>query len=186
MQHAVTALILSLSAACFSVSTAQAQPQTLPAVAPIAALDVPRYMGTWYEIAKFPNRFQAKCVANTRARYLAQTSATVQVLNSCDTADGSTIDALGLAKQIGDPTSPKLQVRFAPAWLGWLPMVWGDYWVIDLDVDYQLAAVSDSKREFLWILSRTPQVPAKTYDALLARLKAQHFDVVKLERTSQH
>jgi apolipoprotein D and lipocalin family protein len=175
-----------LQLASFKV-TAQtdATPATLPAVATIAALDVPRYMGTWHEIAKFPNRFQAKCVANTRARYLAQTDGSVQVLNSCITADGSTIDALGLAKQVGPATSPKLQVRFAPAWLSWLPMVWGDYWVIDLDADYQLAAVSDAKREYLWVLSRTPQVNAKAYDALLERLKAQHFDVKKLEPTPQ-
>ena len=185
MRHTVIAI--SLYAACFATQTAQAQTQmqALPAVTTIASLDVPRYMGTWYEIAKFPNRFQAKCVANTRARYLAQTNTTVQVLNSCETADGSIIDALGLAKQVGGETSPKLEVRFAPAWLSWLPMVWGDYWVIDLDADYQLAAVSDSQREFLWVLSRTPQVSAKAYDALLERLKAQHFDVSKLERTPQ-
>ena len=161
-----------------------AAPAALPPVATIAALDVPRYMGTWYEIAKFPNRFQAKCIANTRAQYLAQTDGSVQVLNSCTTADG-TIDALGLAKQVGAANSPKLQVRFAPAWLSWLPQVWGDYWVIDLDADYQLAAVSDAKREYLWVLSRTPQVNTKAYDALIDRLKAQHFDVQKLERSVQ-
>ena len=162
-----------------------ATPAPLPPVSTIATLDVPRYMGTWYEIAKFPNRFQAKCVANTRARYLAQTDGSVQVLNSCVTADGSTIDALGRAIQVGATTSPKLQVRFAPAWLSWLPQVWGDYWVIDLDADYQLAAVSDSKREYLWVLSRTPQLNDKAYGALIERLKAQYFEVQKLERTVQ-
>jgi apolipoprotein D and lipocalin family protein len=162
-----------------------ATPANLPSVRTIAALDVPRYMGTWYEIAKFPNRFQTKCAANTRAQYLAQADGSVQVLNSCVTADGSTIDALGKAHQVGPATSPKLQVRFAPAWLSWLSAVWGDYWVIDLDADYQLAAVSDASREYLWVLSRTPQVNAKAYDALLDRLKAQHFDVQKLERTPQ-
>ena len=162
-----------------------ATPAPLPPVSTIATLDVPRYMGTWYEVAKFPNRFQAKCVANTRARYLAQTDGSVQVLNSCVTADGSTIDALGRAIQVGATTSPKLQVRFAPAWLSWLPQVWGDYWVIDLDADYQLAAVSDSKREYLWVLSRTPQVNDKAYGALIERIKAQHFEVQKLERTVQ-
>jgi apolipoprotein D and lipocalin family protein len=178
---AATLQLASLKAAAQTAAT----PATLSAVATIAALDVPRYMGTWYEIAKFPNRFQAKCVANTRAQYLAQTDGSLQVLNSCTTADGSTIDALGKAIQVGAATSPKLQVRFAPAWLSWLPMVWGDYWVIDLDADYQLAAVSDAKREYLWVLSRTPQVNAKAYDALLDRLKAQHFDVKKLEPTPQ-
>lgn len=160
-------------------------PSALPAVTTIAALDVTRYMGTWYEIAKFPNRFQAKCVANTRAHYVAQTDGSVQVLNSCTTTDGSATEALGKALQVGPSTSPKLQVRFAPAWLSWLPMVWGDYWVIDLDSDYQLAAVSDAKREYLWVLSRTPQVNPKAYDALVTRLQAQHFDVQKLDRTPQ-
>jgi apolipoprotein D and lipocalin family protein len=183
-------LWLSASLALASLHTLHASAQTaaapaaLPPVVTIAALDVPRYMGTWYEIAKFPNRFQAKCIANTRAQYLAQTDGSVQVLNSCTTADG-TIDALGLAKQVGTANSPKLQVRFAPAWLSWLPQVWGDYWVIDLDTDYQLAAVSDAKREYLWVLSRTPQVNTKAYDALIDRLKAQHFDVQKLERSVQ-
>ena len=176
-----TLQLASLKVAAQTIAT----PAALPPVATILTLDVPRYMGTWYEIAKFPNRFQAKCTANTRAQYLAQTDGSVQVLNSCATADGSTIDALGKAIQVGATNSPKLQVRFAPAWLSWLPMVWGDYWVIDLDADYQLAAVSDAKREYLWVLSRTPQVSAKAYDALLQRLKAQHFDVQKLERTPQ-
>ena len=183
-------LVIGLAFATLQLASLQvaaqtaATPATLPAVATIAALDVPRYMGTWYEIAKFPNRFQAKCIANTRAQYLAQTDGSVQVLNSCTTADG-TIDALGLAKQVGAATSPKLQVRFAPAWLSWLPQVWGDYWVIDLDADYQLAAVSDAKREYLWVLSRTPQVNTKAYNSLIERLKAQHFDVQKLERSVQ-
>ena len=184
-------LLIGLAAASLQLASLKvaaqttATPATLPTVATIAELDVPRYMGTWYEIAKFPNRFQAKCVANTRAQYLAQTDGSLQVLNSCATADGSTIDALGKAIQVGPAISPKLQVRFAPAWLSWLPMVWGDYWVIDLDADYQLAAVSDSKREYLWVLSRTPQVDAKTYAALINRLKAQYFEVHKLERTVQ-
>lgn len=181
-------LCLAASLAVMALSmTAQATaaPAALPPVNTIATLDVPRYMGTWYEIAKFANRFQAKCTANTRAQYLVQTDGSVQVLNSCMTADGSTIDALGQALQVGPTTSPKLRVRFAPASLSWLPMVWGDYWVIDLDTHYQLAAVSDAKREYLWVLSRTPQVDTKAYGALLERLKAQHFDVQKLEPTPQ-
>lgn len=155
------------------------------AVTTIPALDVPRYMGTWYEIAKFPNWFQRKCVSDTRAQYTAQPNGSVQVFNSCAKADGQRIDALGLAQQVGEANSPKLKVRFAPAWLSWLPLVWGEYWVIDLDPDYQLAAVSDSKREYLWVLSRTPQVQAATYEALLIRLKAQGFDTQKLEFTPQ-
>ena len=132
-----------------------AQPTALQ---PIALLDVPRYMGTWYEIAKYPNSFQKKCVRNTRADYQAQPDGSVQVLNRCVTADGQTTEALGAARQVGSANAPKLQVRFAPAWLSFLPMVWGDYWVIDLDPQYQLVAVSEPKREYLWVLSRSPKV----------------------------
>lgn len=163
-------------------------PQTatsLPAVVSIASLDVPRYMGTWYEIAKYPNIFQRRCARNTRAQYTPQADGTVQVLNRCVTESGEEVNALGLARQMGPKTSPQLKVRFAPAWLGWLPLVWGDYWVIDLDDDYQLAAVSEPSREYLWVLSRTPKVDANTYNALLKRLTAQGFDLSKLERSPQ-
>jgi apolipoprotein D and lipocalin family protein len=154
-------------------------------VVSIASIDVPRYMGTWYEVAKYANIFQRRCARNTRAQYTPQADGTVQVLNRCVTESGEEINALGLARQIGPNTSPKLKVRFAPAWLGWLPLVWGDYWVIDLDDNYQLAAVSEPSRDYLWVLSRTPTVDDNTYNALLKRLSAQGFDLRKLERSPQ-
>lgn len=151
----------------------------------IAALDVPRYLGTWYEIAKFPNWFQKKCVSNTKAVYTAKPDGNLRVLNSCMTATGETSEAEGLARQIGAKDSPKLEVRFAPEWLSFLPLVWGDYWVIDLDPQYQVAAVSDPRREYLWVLSRSPQLDPKVYADLLQRLTQQQFDIQKLELTSQ-
>ena len=163
---------------------AQAQTSDTP-VKTIASLDVPRYLGTWYEIAKFPNWFQKKCVGNTKAVYSSRSDGNLRVLNSCKQADGETSEAEGTARQIGAKDSPKLEVRFAPAWLSFIPMVWGDYWVIDLDSQYQIAAVSDPKREYLWVLSRTPQLDPKVYDDLLRRLQAQQFDVRKLELTPQ-
>ena len=155
------------------------------ALTTIPALDVPRYMGTWYEIAKYPNRFQKKCISNTRADYSAQADGKVRVLNRCTTKEGDVSEAMGEARQPGGGTSPKLEVRFAPAWLSFIPLVWGNYWVIDLDPAYQLVAVSEPKREYLWVLSRTPEVNAKTYDELMARLEKKGFDLGKLERTPQ-
>ncbi|MDC7714932.1 lipocalin family protein [Vogesella sp. LYT5W] len=151
----------------------------------IAALDVPRYMGTWYEIARYPNWFQQKCVANASARYRLQTDGTVTVDNRCRLANGDVSSASGSARQIGGAGSPRLQVRFAPAWLSWLPWVWGDYWVIDLDEDYQLVAVSEPKRDYLWVLARSRSVAPAAYAALLARLRQQGFDTGKLQRTPQ-
>lgn len=162
--------------------------QTSPAPEPlqtIERLDVGRYLGTWYEIAKYPNRFQAKCVADTQALYRPRDDGQIDVINRCRQANGETTEAVGRARQIGAADSPKLEVRFAPAWLAWVPVVWGDYWVIDLDPAYQLVAVSEPSREYLWVLSRTPTLDATAYQALLGRLQAMGFDLSKLEKTVQ-
>jgi len=151
----------------------------------ISSLDLPRYLGEWYEIAKFPNRFQSKCTGFTKATYTALPDGRVRVENRCRLADGSTDVAIGVARQVGAANSPRLKVRFAPALLSFIPMVWGDYWIIDLDKDYGLAAVSEPGREYLWILSRTPTVSKPAYDALVARLSGQGLDVRKLVRTPQ-
>ena len=170
--------IASLLLAAFAFSVLAQEPMTT-----VPSVDVPRYMGTWFEIAKFPNRFQKMCASNTSAQYSARPDGTLNVRNRCTDKDGKIAQVEGQARQIGNATSPKLEVRFAPSWLSFLPFVWGDYWVIDIDADYQLVAVSEPKREFLWILSRTPAVNAKAYEDLLARLRAKSLDTSKLERT---
>lgn len=158
---------------------------SLPPLTSIESLDVPRYMGTWYEIAKYPNAFQKKCVGNTRAEYSIRNDGEVQVVNRCKVQSGEFIEAIGAARQVGGATSPKLKVRFAPAWLSFIPLVWGDYWVIDLDAKMQLVAVSEPQREYLWVLSRTAKVDPAVYKALLARLAQKGFDLRRLELTPQ-
>ena len=172
-------------AVLFCLFSLTAYGQALEQVKTIPTLDVQRYLGTWYEIAKFPNWFQKKCMSNTQAVYSLRSDGNLKVLNSCKTSEAGISEAEGTARQLGPKDSPKLEVRFAPAWLSFLPMVWGDYWVIDLDPQYQLAAVSDPRREYLWILSRTPQLDKRVYDELLQRLQSQQFDVRKLEVTLQ-
>jgi apolipoprotein D and lipocalin family protein len=76
-------------------------------------------------------------------------------------------------------------VRFAPAWLSFIPLVWGDYWVIELDPEYRYAVVSEPKREFLWILSRTPKMDDAIYAGIVERLKNDGFDVSRLKLTPQ-
>jgi apolipoprotein D and lipocalin family protein len=156
----------------------QAEPTPLQAV---PSVDVPRYMGTWHEVAKYPNWFQRKCASSTQATYSLQADSRVHVQNRCKTDKGEWTEAMGAARQIGGPTSAKLKVRFAPEWLSFIPMVWGDYWIIELDPQYQWVVVSEPQREYLWILSRTPQMPAATYQALLAKLDVLGFDLKKIE-----
>lgn len=154
-----------------------------PPLRAITELSVERYMGRWYEIAKLPNWFQRQCVSDTSAQYSLLPQGGVQVLNQCRRPNGEMDQALGLAQQQGGPSSPKLKVRFAPAWLSFVPWVWGDYWVVDLDPAYELVAVSEPRREYLWVLSRTPTVEPTRYAALLARLSAMGLPVDKLETT---
>lgn len=168
-----------LLAACTSSAWAKNELATIP------SLNVQRYMGTWYEIAKYPNPFQKNCVSNTVATYEAQPNGTVRVTNRCSESDGKVKEAIGEARQIGNATSPKLEVRFAPAWLSFLPFVWGNYWVIDLDADYQLVAISEPRQEFLWVLSRTPAPNPEAYKLLTERLAKKGFDLKKMEATPQ-
>lgn len=185
--HVAACLALAWSVAHTWAAEPAPSAQTAPLtpLTPIAGLDVARYMGVWHEVAKYPNWFQRKCASNTHATYKVLGPGQVEVLNRCRTAEGKTIEALGLARQIGAADSPKLEVRFAPEWLSFIPLVWGDYWVIDLDEAYQLVAVSEPKRQYLWVLSRTPHVNAPAYETLLQRLKARGFDLSKLEVSAQ-
>ena len=178
-------LIASILDLTGAFAQAADKPQPANDLKSISALDVTRYMGTWYEIAKFPAWFQKKCVADTRAEYTLQPDGRVQVINRCRQDSGEMKEALGSGRQIGNAASSKLEVRFVPAWLAFLPAVWGDYWVIDLDPACQLVAVSEPKREYLWILSRSAKVDPAAYDALLARLSSQGFDLQRLEKTPQ-
>ena len=176
----LTTILLGVSGHSCASATDGAEP-----LVSIETLDLPRYLGRWYEIAKFPNWFQKKCLGDTRAEYSIKPDGNVQVINRCRLESGKTSEAIGTARQVGGQASPKLEVRFAPDWLSFIPAVWGDYWVIDLDANYQLVAVSEPRRKYLWVLSRTPQVSSEVYEALLQRLRARGFETRKLEITQQ-
>ena len=154
-------------------------------VRPVPAVDLVRYAGTWYEIARFPNRFQKECRSDVTATYSLLDDGQILVVNRCRTATGEMKEAEGKARRKGEdePTS-KLQVRFAPAILSFLPFVWADYWVIDLAEDYSYAVVGEPSREYLWILARSPVLPEGTYEAISRRLRQQGYDPALLVRTS--
>lgn len=180
MRHTLQRL-LNLGLLCLALS-ATAQPSA--PLTPIATLDVPRYMGTWYEVAKYPAWFQRRCVGSTSAQYSLRQDGRVQVINRCKMANGEWNEALGVARQLGGATSAQLKVRFAPDWLSFVPLVWGDYWVIALDPQYQWSIVSEPSRQYLWILSRTPTLPRATYEQLLQQLGSMGFDLQKIETSA--
>ncbi|HEY8550655.1 MAG TPA: lipocalin family protein [Vicinamibacterales bacterium] len=149
-------------------------------------VDLSRYAGQWYEVARLPNRFQRNCVGDVTATYTRKPNGEIAVVNRCRKADGSWNEAEGLARLAGDgKTNAALEVRFAPAILSFLPNVWGDYRIIGLDPDYRWAVVGEPKREYLWILSRTPEMTADDYDRAVGIAKDNGFDVSKLQRTPQ-
>ena len=154
----------------------------VPPLKPIASLDLPRYMGRWYELARYPNRFQQDCAGAATADYSLQPGGGVRVVNQCPKPGGQVDEAIGEARRVGPEGASTLQVRFAPAWLSFLPMVWGNYWVVELDAAYQLAVVSEPRREYLWVLARQPSLPATDWTALNARLQALGFDPARLVR----
>jgi len=182
MKNALTVIALAIGMA--STAASALTPAPLQAV---PAMDITRYEGKWFEIARLPNSFQRDCMGSVTAQYEPLSNGMISVVNSCRKADGTIDHTSGVARaDRADPAATaKLQVRFAPAWLSWVPFVWGQYWVVVLDPDYRYAVVSAPDRKYLWILSRTPIMEVATYDALLSRVAAMGFDTSQLIKTIQ-
>jgi apolipoprotein D and lipocalin family protein len=130
----------------------------------VAAVDLQRYAGAWYEIALLPNRFQRQCVADTQARYVLDGDK-VQVINRCRTADGSVDTAKGRAKTVEGSGNARLKVTF------FWPF-YGDYWVLDLDEGYQRVLIGTPSREYAWVLSRSPQMDEAQLQQLLHQARS--------------
>jgi len=150
----------------------------------VPELDLSRYAGKWYEIARYPNRFQKQCAGEVTAEYVLQPDGRIIVINQCRKGDGSVDRAEGVARK-ASPSGPdsQLKVRFAPAFLSFIPAVWGDYWVVGLASDYSYAVVGDPSRNYLWILSRTPSLGADAYQQAVGAAVASGFDASRLVRT---
>ena len=162
-------------------SVAQAQ---TPAVRTVPFVDLTRYLGDWFEIARFPNEFQRQCVGDVRVSYARRADGRIDVVNRCQTADGQT-EARGVARGVDDTTFAKLEVRFAPGWLSWVPMIWSAYWIVGLASDYSWAVVGDSERKYLWILARTPRLNDAAVGAARAAARDSGYDVGRLVPTPQ-
>lgn len=157
-----------------TVNGLQAQPlETVPHV------DLNKYSGKWFEIATFPQRFQKGCHCST-AEYTVSDKGYVIVENRCNkgSVKGKESYIKGKAFVEENSGNAKLKVQF------FWPFK-AKYWIIDLADDYSYAVVSHPNREYLWILSRTPKMDKSIYDGIISRLKANGFDLTKLQLTEQ-
>jgi apolipoprotein D and lipocalin family protein len=146
-------------------------------------VDINKYLGLWYEIAKIPNRFQKNCSGNTTAEYKLRDDGKIDVINTCTESNGEKNEAKGVAKIVDKKTNSKLEVSFFSI-LGIRP-VWGDYWIIGLDKNYEYAIVGHPKRKYGWILSRKPVLSKEKLDEAFNILKLRGYDTSKFVFTSQ-
>jgi len=169
-------LVLIFIIAAGAAAKARAQEKPLEVVPHV---DRQRYLGTWYEIATIPQRFQKGCVGVT-AHYSLRADGDIEVVNVCrkETLDGKERSVRGKAWVVDKTTNAKLKVRF------FWPFA-GAYWIIELDQDYQWAVVGHPNRSYLWILSRTPQMDGGVYDELIRRIAAKGYDTSRIKKTPQ-
>ena len=152
----------------------------------VSKVDVKQYAGKWYEIARYPNKFQKKCVGNTTATYAIKADGKIAVVNECVLKDGAIGKAEGEATIADTASNAKFKMNFAHKFKPFLSTDWDDYLIVDLDEKYQFAAVADPKRENLWILSRSPKMSDAIYQNILRRLEKLGFVPGKLAKTPQN
>lgn len=142
-------------------------------------VDLSRYQGTWYEIARLPLSWENKCVANVTATYTLRPDGKISVLNQCRRKDGMETASTGIAEVDGkDGSNSKLKVTF----------LWpfkGDYWILALDPDYSWALVGTPNLRNLWILSRAPKLDSGILEKLIEQARQMGFNTAKLSITSQ-
>jgi len=174
--------ILPLAGAVVAVGAAIALNRSAYAGEPIPTapnVDLTRYQGTWYEIARLPLSWENKCVANVTATYTLRPDGKVTVLNQCRKKDGTETASSGTAEvATKDNSNSKLKITF------FWPFK-GDYWILALDPDYSWALVGTPNLRNLWILSRSPNLDAPVLDKLIEQARRLGFDTARLSFTTQ-
>jgi len=179
-------ILLPFSLLAFFAITTNAQDQSAKPLEVVPSVDLKRYAGTWYEIARMPFKYQSQCVGDVTATYTLLEDGKIKVVNRCRKENGEIDEAEGRAKLASvDGPNTKLKVRFAPAFLSFLGFVWGDYWIIDLASDYSYAVVGEPGRKYLWILSRTPVMEEAVFQGIVDRAKEKGYDLSRLIKTKQ-
>lgn len=154
-------------------------PATVPAV------DLQRYLGTWYEIARLPMRHEPEDYRDITATYTLQDDGKVRVANRALDGKGELQESIGEATPVEGSGNSRLEVTFLPEGLRWIPFTRGDYWILRLDPDYRVALVGSPDRKYLWLLAREPRIDASTREDYLATARAQGFALDDLIDTPQ-
>ena len=159
----------------YACSTVPSKPE--PELNTVSFVDLDQYLGQWYEIARYPHSFEKGCYG-ARAFYEKLENGNLKVVNQCQmqSPTGDLNEAIGEAEVVDSATNAKLKVQF------FWPFK-GDYWIIDLDKDYEYAIVSEPNRQYLWVLSRTPYMNEGTLEKLKVKIKGMGFDLSYLMRT---
>ena len=149
----------------------------------VSQVDLERYAGTWYEIARLPNWFQDLCVGNVTADYKRLDDGNIEVVNRCLDEKGKMDQANGVARVVDAPTNAKLEVSFVSLF-GW-HLFWGDYWILDLGDDYEYVVVGMPSRKYAWILARGTSLAPEAWDRARTILLRAGYDPNKLVKTRQ-
>ncbi|WP_313276069.1 lipocalin family protein [Stenotrophomonas sp.] len=152
-----------------------------PPLATVSAVDLQRYLGSWYEIERLPARQEPEAATDVSAHYSLNPDGSVRVHNRC-LQQGTLYEWVGQATPI-DASNSKLQVTFTANALRWVPFTRGDYWVMQLDAGYTTTLVGSPDRRHLWLLARLPQMDATTRRHYIAYARQQGFDVDQLIHT---
>lgn len=143
----------------------------------VKQVELTRYLGKWYQVSFIPNSFQSMCIADTQAEYQAD-GEDIRVINRCRTKDGSVEQANGIAKIVENSQNAKLRVSFFRPF-------YGNYWVLDLDRDYQWVLVGEPSRKYAWILSRTPQLDPTIEQQIIEKAVALGYQRTQFQTSVQ-
>lgn len=174
-------IIISASTSILAAENAEKESNTT-----VPYVDISRYMGTWFEIASIPVRFQRDCVGTT-ANYTLLDNGQVEVLNTCKKYElnGEMIEAKGRGRVVEAATNSKLEVSFVGPFFRDTWFFWADYWIVELGENYEYAVVGSPSREYLWILSREKTLDEDLFNSILERREKDGYDVSRLKRTAQ-